>query len=151
QAIAEVAEEFASRRSNGIPRFGRQSLKDRAQAFEALFHIGLGPEFPPAQIDDGTAAAVERVMGIDQGRRYRPDGVEPWLTGPPSEGIMGLQQLGSLPRLIEALESATDPELEQAGIFARTVLTGISAFSQIADAFAGYRNASGFAAIEGLK
>ncbi len=61
------------------------------------------------------------------------------------------RQFGSLPRLIEALESADEQEFEQARPFARTVLTGIAAFSQLADGFAGYRDASGLAAFEAIK
>jgi len=151
QALGEVARDLASRRGTGPPRFGRQRLDDRAQGFEAMFRLGLGEEPSPDQLDDHTAAAAERVMGVDQGRRYRPGGVEPWLTGQPADGLAAFQEIGSLPRLIEALESAGEVEFEQARPSARTILTGIAAFSQIADAFAGYRNASGLAAAQALK
>jgi hypothetical protein len=151
RALADVAHDLAARRGRGLPRFGRQSLEDRARGLEALFRLGMGEEPAPAQLDDQTAAAVERVMGVDQARRYRPLGVEPWLTGPRAEGLATFQQFGSLPRLIEALESADEQEFEQARPFARTILTGVAAFSQLADAFAGYSNASGLAAFEALK
>jgi len=151
QALAEVARDLASRRSTGLPRFRRQRLEDRTRGFEALFRLGLGEEPSPGQLDDHTAASVERVMGIDQARRYRPGGTQPWLTGPPAEGLAAFQQIGSLPRLIEALDSADEQEVEEARSLARAVLTGIAVFSRIADAFAGYRNASGLAAAEALK
>jgi hypothetical protein len=151
QALTEVARDLAARRGKGLPRFGRQHLHDRTQGVEAMFRLGLGEDPSSGQLDDRTAAAVERVMGIDQARRYRPAGAQPWLTGPPAEWLTTFQQLGSLPRLIEALQSADEPELEQTRPVARTVMTGIAAFSQLADAFAGYRNASGLAAAETLK
>jgi hypothetical protein len=151
QALADVARDVASRRKTSLPRFGRQRQDARARGLEALFRLGIGEESALDQLDDDTAVAVERVMGVDQGRRYRPRGVQPWLTGHPGEGMIAFQQFGSLPRLIEALESGDDQEFEQARPFARTILTGIAAFSQIADAFAGYRNASGFAAVVTLK
>jgi len=151
QALADVARDLASRRSTGLPRFGRQRLDARARGLEALLRLGMGEEPGPGQLDDHTAAAVERVMGVDQARRYRPLGVESWLTGTPAEGIAAFQRFGSLPRLAEALESASEQEFEQARPFARTVLTGMAAFSQLADAFAGYPNASGLAAAEALK
>jgi hypothetical protein len=151
QALHDVARDLAARRGKGLPRFGRQSLDDRTRGLEALLRLGMAEESVSGELDDHTAVAVERVMGIDQARRYRPLGVGPWLTGTPAEGIAAFQQFGSLPRLIEALESADEQEFEQARPFARTILTGIAAFSQIADAFAGYRNAAGVAAAEALK
>ncbi len=54
------------------------------------------------------------------------------------------------PLLPEVLDSADEAELEQARPLARTLLIGLAA-SQIADAFAGCRNASGLAAAEALK
>jgi hypothetical protein len=64
---------------------------------------------------------------------------------------MCFQQIGSLPRLAEALDSADDSEMARASEFARTFIRGIAVFSQIADAFAGHRNASGLAAAEVLQ
>jgi hypothetical protein len=151
QALAEIARDLASRRGTGLPRHGRQRLDDRTRGFETMFRLGLGEEPSPSQLDDHASAAVERVMGVDQARRYRPGGIPPWLTGPPAEGLAVFQEIGSLPRLLEALDSADEAELEQARPFVRTLLTGLAAFSQIADAFAGYRNASGLAAAEALK
>jgi hypothetical protein len=143
--LAEVARDLAVQRRTPIPRFGRQSLAARQQAFEAILCLGLGEDMTPGQLDDA-GAAVERVMGLDQARRYRPDGAQPWLTGPPAEGLALVHKMGSLPHITGTLESANDCDLEAARPLARTLLTGISAFSLMADAFAGYPNASGLGA-----
>jgi hypothetical protein len=151
EAIAEAARDFASRRTRGLPRFGRQSLADRVGAMEAMFRLGLDEGTEPGQVDERTAAAIERVMGVDQGRRYRPEGAQPWLTGPATEALPFFQEFGSLSRLIDALDSADEPEFRWAGERARIFLAGVVAFSQVADAAAGYRNASGLAGVEILK
>jgi hypothetical protein len=143
--LAEVARDLAVQRRTPIPRFGRQSLAARQQAFETILRLGLGEELTPGQLDH-TGAAVERVMGIDQARRYRSSGAQPWLTGPPAESLALVHEMGSLPHVTGTLESADDRDLEAARPLARTLLTGISAFSLMADAFVGYPNASGLGA-----
>ena len=143
--LAEIAHDMATQRRTPIPRFGRQSLKERERAFETILRVGLGEDVTPEQLDD-TGAAVERVMGIDQARRYRPNGARPWLTGRPAEGLALVQEMGSLPHITGILESADDHDLQAARPLARTLLDGISAFSMLADAFAGYPNASGLGA-----
>jgi len=150
QALAEAARDMAASRKTPIPRFTRQSLADRTSAFETILKLGLGEKLPPQELAT-SADQVERVMGLHRARHYRPNGVGPWLTGPADEGLALVQELGSLPKLTETLESATVTELEQARPFVRTFLTGIAAFSQMADAFAGYNNASGLASAVALK
>jgi DNA-binding transcriptional MerR regulator len=145
QAITELAHTVAAARSRRTPRAGRQRLADRTRAFALLFGLALDE---PAAVDqlDSDAAALERALGTDRGRRFRPNSVEPWLTGAPSESWALFREVGSLPRLIEIAESATDAELEAARPLAQTLLFGISAFSQMTDALAGDRNAAGLAA-----
>jgi hypothetical protein len=150
QVLAEVARDMAASRKGPIPRFARQSLADRTTAFETILKLGLGETLPLQELATN-ADQVERVMGLHRGRHYRPNGVGPWLMGPADEGLALVQELGSLPKLTETLETATSDELEQARPFVRTLLTGIAAFSQMADAFAGYHNAAGLAAAVALK
>ncbi|HEX5407429.1 MAG TPA: hypothetical protein VFX16_34580, partial [Pseudonocardiaceae bacterium] len=130
----------------GTPRFGRQFLSAREQAFTVMFGLGLGE---PAAVDalDASADDIERALGLDQGRLYRPAGQGPWLTGPAAEGPAMFAEVGSLPNLIETLQSADDAEIEAARPLAYVLLTGLTTFSQIADAFAGYRNAAGIAGL----
>jgi hypothetical protein len=146
EAIEEIARTYARRRK-GTTRFGRQRLHEREQAFAVLFGLGMGE---PAAVEalDTTAEAAERALGLDQARRYRPNGVGPWLTGPAADGMALFAQVGSLPRLIETLEETDDAELDTARPVAFTLLTGLAAFSQMADAFAGYRNAAGIAGLD---
>jgi hypothetical protein len=151
QAIADVARELAARRGRGLPRFGRQPSEDRAQGVETMFRLLMGEDPALAPLDQQAAAAAERFMGLDQARRYHAPGTGPWLTSAPAEGLASFQQFGSLPRLIEAVESADEDEFEQARPLACTFMNGIAAFSQLADAFAGYRNAAGLAAVEAIK
>lgn len=149
-AIADVARNLAGRRKTPIPRLARQSSAERSQALETILRLGLGDDVPSDELS-ANADGVERLMGLHRARRYRPNGVGPWLTGPADESFGLLQQAGSLPNMIKTLESAQSHELEQARSAARTMLDGIVAFSQMADAFSGYRNASGLAAAEALK
>jgi hypothetical protein len=150
RAVAEVARDMAASRKTPIPRFARQSLADRTTAFETILKLGLGEDLPPQELST-SADQVERTMGLHRGRHYRPNGVGPWLTGPADEGLALVQEFGSLPKLTETLESTTTTELEQARPFVRTLLTGIAAFSQMADARAGYHNAAGLAAAVALQ
>jgi hypothetical protein len=96
---------------------------------------------------DADAAAVERLIGIDRGRKFTVPGAEPWLSGAPSDGLVGFRKVGTVAALIEAVESATDAEFEAARQTARTVLHGIVFFSRMADAQVGRPNAVGMAGL----
>lgn len=141
-AIEELARRFAGKRGKDTLRLSRQSLDDRTRAFALI--IGLGLDLPEASERlQSDAPVLERAMGVDKGRHYRPYGVEPWISGPPEEGLARFHEVGSLPHLILVMESATDAELDGARATTRTVLDGVALFSQMADAFAGHSNASG--------
>lgn len=149
-AIADIALELAGQRKTPIPRLARQSRTERAQAFETILRLGFGDDVPPDELG-ANADGVERLMGLHRTRRYRSNGIEPWLTGPADGSFPVFQQVGSLPNMITTLESARADELEQARSTARNLLVGLVAFSQLADAFAGYHNASGLAMAVALK
>jgi hypothetical protein len=146
QAIQAIAREFAGKRQHGLPRMSRQTLADRTDAIAVMFGLLLGEQAAVERIDTDGAAA-ERFIGVDRGRRYRPNGVEPWIFGPPSDALEFLGSHGSLAALIALIETATDTELENARSACRSLLDGVAAFSRIADALAGRDNASGMAAI----
>lgn len=144
QAIQAVARVMAARRSNGFPRLNRQALAERSNGIALTLGLLLGDEGAMRHLE-ADAPAVERLIGIDRGRRYRPGGAGPWLEGPPEDGLAMFASMGSLERLVAVVESASDEKLEVARTLARTLLGGISAFSKIADAFEGRNNASGLA------
>lgn len=144
QAIERVAGVLAGKRGKGFPRLGRQALAERTRGIALTLGLLLGDETAVGHLEaDG--AAAERLIGVDRGRRFRPNGVAPWLDGPPEEGLASFANMGSLNRLIAVVDQASDADLEIARTFARTLLDGISAFSRIADAFVGRDNASGMA------
>jgi hypothetical protein len=94
---------------------------------------------------EADSPAVERLLGVDRGRRYRTDHTRPWLIGSPEEDLAVFANLGGLPHLIAVTEDATDEELQAARSFSRLLLDGLATFSKIADAFTGRDNASGMA------
>jgi hypothetical protein len=144
QAIQAVARVMARRRSKGFPRLNHQALDERTAAIALTLGLLLGDEAAMRHLE-ADAPAVERLIGVDRGRHYRPGGAGPWLDGPPEEGLASFATMGSLDRLLAVVEGASDEKLEIARTLARTLLGGISAFSKIADAFEGRDNASGMA------
>jgi len=63
------------------------------------------------------AATVERVLGIaPSGRRHHVYDAEPWLTGP-AEAIFAAAEVVALPKVLQAVETATHAELETARQF----------------------------------
>jgi hypothetical protein len=93
---------------------------------------------------------VEQLMGLDRARRFRPGGVQPWLSGPAAEGLAQFSRFGNINALTEAIESADDAELEAAAAKARTLIDGLSFFARLADTFVNRENATGFAAVAQL-
>lgn len=75
----------------------------------------------------------------------------PWLDDPASEGLEVFAEFGSLPALIETVESASDEDLVASRSLARITLDGVAALSRIADSFAGTDNAVGLAAVEAFR
>jgi DNA-binding transcriptional MerR regulator len=144
QAIQAVAQVLAGKRGKGFPRLGRQALAERSAGIALTLGLLLGEEEAISHLA-ADAPAAERLIGVDRGRRFRPNGAGPWLDGPPEDGLEGFANTGSLDRLTAVVDSATDGDLRAARDFARTLLGGISAFSRIADALVGRDNASGMA------
>lgn len=150
QAIEAVARRLAGKRGKNALRVSRPSLDERTRAYALVIGLGLGEAGVTDRLTSD-APAFERTTGLDRGRRFRPAGTEPWISGPPEEGLARFLEFGSLPRLLSALETATDEALEAARASARMVVDGIALFSQLADAFAGYSNATGMAAVGVLR
>lgn len=150
EAIEATARKLATSRGKKALRISRQSLDERTRAFALLLSLSLGESGATRRLNED-APALERAMGVDRARRYRPAGAQPWISGSPEEGLAHFHEVGSMPRLIWALATATADELEAARLTARTFLDGLGLFSQLADAFAGYANASGMAAISMLR
>jgi hypothetical protein len=149
-ALEQIGRSLAGKRGpNALPRYGRQRRADRERAMTLALGLVLGDERAVARLEhDGQH--VERLIGLDRGRR--PRGALPaWLDGPPGDGLETFAHLGSLPALIETMESATDDELAASRGLARIMLDGVLAFTRIADAFVGAENASGFGAISAFR
>jgi hypothetical protein len=146
-AIDKIARKLAAVRGGGLPRHSRQPLDERARAMALMIRLFLDEPVEQTTFE-ADAAAVEHLMGVDRGRKFRVAGAEPWLSGTPSEGLVGFRRVGTVTALIEAVESATDNEFEAARQMARTVMQGIVFFSRMADAQAGRPNAAGMAGME---
>lgn len=149
RAIQAVAAILARKRGKGFPRLSRQALGERTAAIALTLGLLLNDETAMRRLE-ADAPAVERLIGVDRGRRFRPGAAGPWLDGPPETGLASFAQTGSLSRLVAVTEGATDQELEVARDLARTLLGGVSAFSRIADAMVGRDNASGMAGMRML-
>jgi hypothetical protein len=144
QAIQAVAQVMAKKRGKGFPHLSRQALSERTDGIALTLGLVLGDEQATRNLE-AHAPAVERLIGVDRGRRFRPGGAGPWLDGPPEEGLETFAQVGSLIRLTSVVDAATDEQLEVARDLGRTLLGGVSAFSRIADSMVGRDNASGMA------
>jgi DNA-binding transcriptional MerR regulator len=149
-ALEEIGRTVARRRGrHAAPRAGRQSLHDRERATTLLLALGLGyPEAASRLSQD--AGRVERLIGVDQGRR-RHAGLIAWLSGPAADGLNAFSATGSLPVLIDALSAASVEELDASRARARSLLGGIAAVSRMADALALADNVTGLAAFEALQ
>jgi hypothetical protein len=149
-AITQEARTLANKRKSRLPHDGRrQATADRARATAVVVGLGLGDATALAQIEhDGPL--VERLLGIDRGRTYRPQGTEPWLSSPPGEGLAEFARFGNVAALIAALEAASSSDLETARANAKTLVRGLASFAHMADLLAGTTNVTGMAAIIGL-
>ncbi|KJF16955.1 hypothetical protein [Acidithrix ferrooxidans] len=149
-AIEQVASKLARKRRKGLPRLARQPQADRIQAVALMLGLLFGNPSAMQHLEHD-APSVERLIGLDQGRRARPAGIGPWLDRSPEEGLEVFARVGNLSRLIEVIDIASDEELQLAATFSRNLLDGMTAFSKIADAFVGVDNTSGLAGIEPLQ
>lgn len=145
-ALEQIGRTLARKRGpSALPRYGRQARAERERAMTLALGLVLGDAGTSARLEQD-APRVERMIGLDRGRRPR-GGLPAWLDGPPDEGLQGFANFGSLPALIDTMKIATDEELTASRGLARIMLDGITAFARIADAFTGTENASGFGAI----
>lgn len=149
-AIEQIASKLARKRRNGFPRLARQPQAERIQAVALMLGLLLGNPSAMQRLEhDGPF--VERLVGLDQGRRVRPEGIGPWLHRPPEEGLEVFAHVGNLSHLIEVMDIASDDELQLARTLCRNLLDGMTAFSKITDVFVGVNNSSGLAAVERLQ
>jgi hypothetical protein len=110
QAIDTLARTMAARRgTTPLVRRTRMRASDRAHAVALLVRVfGLGETIDGAAQD---ATAMEQVLGIAPNARRRSiSGEEPWLTSP-AEELFDAAGIVGLPRLAEAVATATEPEL----------------------------------------
>lgn len=113
RAIDALAQTVAAKRGNTpIPRRNRVKAGDRAHAVALMIRtFGLGEN------THGTAEeadTVERVLALaPNGRRHTIDTAGPWLTGP-AEDLFEAADIVALPRLLDAVQEATDADLTAA-------------------------------------
>jgi hypothetical protein len=146
QTVVSTARRLAPKRRHGVARQGRQSLADRSSAMALTMGLVLGVDTAIDRIYVD-APHAERLIGLDKARRFRPDGIEPWLSGPAGEGVEAFARIANIERMVELLRSSTDDELEMARVTARSMVESIAAFSKLADALLGRTNASGMGGV----
>lgn len=113
RAIDALAKTVAAKRGNTpIPRRNRVRAGDRAHAVALMIRtFGLG-ENTQGTADE--AATVERVLGLaPNGRRHTIDTAGPWFTGP-AEDLFGAADIVALPRLLGAVQGASEADLTAA-------------------------------------
>jgi hypothetical protein len=147
--VDTVARTIAGKRNREVPRQGRQKLADRHSGMALAIGLVLGVEGAAERIPLD-ALHAERMMGLDRARRFKPDGVEPWLSGPAGEGLATFARTANLNQMIELLTSSSDDEFEEARSAGRAMVESIAAFSKLADALAGRPNVSGMAGVATL-
>ncbi|MFI4993071.1 MAG: hypothetical protein ACHQCH_05585 [Solirubrobacterales bacterium] len=146
-ALEEIGRLWARKRgSNAPPRYGRQTLDDRARAMTLILGLALGDNGASSRLEED-AHRVEWLIGADRGRHSRA-GLPTLLKGTPGEGLADFASFASLPALIETIESATEDEVAASRMLARLMLDGITGFARIVDAFTVIENVFGLAAME---
>ena len=96
EAIRSVAKVLAGKRGKGLPGLTRQALSERIGAIVLTLGLVLGDEQPKQHLMLD-ASAVERLIRVGRGRRFRPNGARPRLDGPPAEGLEGFARFGKFP------------------------------------------------------
>jgi DNA-binding transcriptional MerR regulator len=145
-AIESLGRQVARKRGRqALPRFGRQTSEDRERAAALALGLLLGNPAASERLDVD-AHRLERMIGVDQGRRAR-GAVPAWLSGSPSEGLESFAERCSFPVLIDTIETATDEELEASSTLGRVLFDGMTAFGRIAHAVTGLDNPVGLAGI----
>jgi hypothetical protein len=145
-ALERGAATLAGKRKNGLPRMGRQSLSDRTSAVATLVGLVFG-EVALEERDENDAVAVERFIGSDRGRRFRPNGVDPWNDGPAIDGLEQFARHARIGHLLDLVRTASEDDLEQARAFALVFVQGIALFARMTDASFGRDNVSGMTAM----
>lgn len=147
QALEQIGHHLAGQRgSNSLPRYARQSRKERDRSMTLMLGLLLADDGASARVDKD-APHLERMLGVHRGRRARAP-LPAWLDGPARVGLETFADFASLPALIEAVQAATDDEVQASRAVARVMLDGMIAFSRIADAFAVTDNPAGLAAMK---
>lgn len=148
QAIDVMAQTVAAKRgSTSLPRRSRVRAEDRTHAVALLIRVfGLGETIEATAAE---ATAVERVMGIANGRRQRVEGAGPWLTGPP-EDLFGAGAITGLPHLLNAIANASDAELTSARQTVIALFRHLPLMARMLNAVSGEDNYAGFAALSQL-
>ena len=148
QAISVMAQTLAAKRgSTPIPRRNRVHAEDRTRAVALLIRVfGLGETIEGTAAD---ATAVERTLGIANGRRQRVEGAEPWLTGP-AEDLFSAATITGLPRLLDAVTNASDAELTSARQTVVAIFQHLPLMARMLGAVSGEDNYAGFAAFSQL-
>ncbi len=148
QAIGVMAQTLAGKRgSTPLPRRSRVPAEDRTRAVALLIRVfGLGETIEGTAED---ATAVERTLGIANGRRQRIDGAGPWLTGP-AEDLFGAATITGLPRLLDAAANASDAELTSARHTVIAIFQHMPLMARMLGAVSGEDNYAGFAAFAQL-
>jgi hypothetical protein len=146
-AVDRLADQLAGKRGVALPRLSRQDRPARARAFALMIRLFL---FEHAGfVRTAEAYDLERLMGLQFGRRDRIAGADPWLQGSPAR-VAGFARVASLPALFRTLEDINDRDLERARRVASRVISGLASFSRILDTVALKRNAAGLAGIQPL-
>lgn len=136
----------AKRGSNSLPRYGRVRAAERTRAIELILRMFALGERVDATAED--AATIERVLGIaPNGRRHRVYDTEPWLTGP-AEAIFDAADVVALPKVLQAMETATDTELETARQFVLVLLRCLPLMARMIAALFANENYAGMAGLQ---
>ncbi|MGW0137514.1 hypothetical protein [Streptomyces calvus] len=139
--LAAAARATAAKRGeNALPRPIRVPADDRATAVKHLLQIfGLGQR---PEMTEEDAETIEKVLGVSPGRRQRVEGAGPWLAGPATD-ILDAADFVSLPKMSEALSSATDSELEAARPLAAALFLQLPVVARALTAVYGKENFAG--------
>jgi hypothetical protein len=112
QALDSIAARLAAKRTDqALPRRVRITAAERAEAFASLTRLTVLGD--PGETTEEHALTVERALGISPGRRQGFGDAGPWLTGP-ARDLFDAADFISMPSMTQAVEAATDEELEAA-------------------------------------
>lgn len=149
EAIAAIARDAARHRKHPLPHFDpRQRLAERTDAVALMLSLFLDEAIDPDELTARSRNA-ERTLGVHRGRRGLPLGLKPWMTDSSATALAGFARVGSLPRLLEVVERASDEDLELARLLHGRLVAGLRLFVVRSDAYFGKSNALGMSAVLG--